>query len=170
MYIDDIAGGRSSESTAQGKDGGFEIKDFSFEVTNKSSIGSATSGAGSGKSGFHEFTVTRPVDPATPGVFQSCCAGKHYKTVVIEMRKAGGEGAAKTYLKYTFALVYVTKINWSGQGDEGPEETITFEYGKLDTQYQPQTDGSGTSAALSPYWKSSTGSAGSCLWCPHSER
>ena len=166
MYIDDMAGGRSSESTAQGKDGEFEIKDFSFDVTNKGSIGSATSGAGGGKAQFHEFSITKQIDSATPSFFKSCCAGAHYKTVVIELRKAGGEGAATTYLKYTFALVYVTKVDWSGPGDEGPEETITFEYGKLDVQYQPQTDGSGISTALSPYWKNSGGSAGSCLWCP----
>jgi type VI secretion system Hcp family effector len=162
MYIDDMIGGR-----AQGKGNEFEISDFSFGVTNRASIGSATSGAGSGKAEFREFTIKRPVDSASPIFFKNCCAGSHYKTVVIQMRKAGGEGSGKPYVQYRFGLVAVKKIDWSGPGDEGPEETITFEYGALEIQYQPQSGGGGVSTALSPYWKNSTGSASGCLWCPH---
>lgn len=35
-----------------------------------------------------------------------------------------------------------TKIDWSGPGDEGPEESITFVYGALKTKYELQTPGS----------------------------
>ena len=81
------------------------------------------------------------------------------------MRKAGGEATPKTYLQYTFKLVFVSNYQWSGRGDKTPSETITFQFGSMDIQYQAQTGGS-TSGTLSPYWKSSTASVGSCLWCP----
>src|SRR5438552_3455385 len=67
----------------------FEIKEWSFDVENKSTIGSATSGAGGGKAEFHEFSISKLVDKASPKFFQNCVAGAHYKTVSLAIRKAG---------------------------------------------------------------------------------
>ena len=56
------------------------------------------------------------------------------------MRKAGGDPQAtgKPFLGFVFETVFTTKIDWSGPGDEGPEESITFVYGKLIVKYWPQ--------------------------------
>lgn len=118
----------------------FEIKDFSFGVENPTTIGSATGGAGAGKCKFNEFTIKKPSDFASPAFFKNCAAGAHYKRVVIEMRKGGGDpnSAGKPFLAFYFETVFTTKIDWSGPGDEGPEESITFVYGKLVVQYIPQ--------------------------------
>lgn len=133
LTIDEITG-------LNGKACAFEIKDFSFGVENPTTIGSATGGAGAGKIKFNEFTVTKTSDSASPLFFKNTATGAHYKTVVLEMRKAGGDPktSGKPFLKFTFETVFTTKINWSGPGDEGPEESITFVYGKLSVQYQPQ--------------------------------
>jgi type VI secretion system secreted protein Hcp len=145
----------------------FEIKDWSFEVTNKTTIGSATTGAGGGKAKFNEFTIKKTTDSALPTFFKNCVAGAHYKSVIIKMRKSGGDpsSAGKAYLTYKFGTVFTTKIDWSGPGDEDPEETVTFVYGKLGVKYKPQKpDGSSTggSTGFSPIgvWSSST-----CTWC-----
>jgi type VI secretion system secreted protein Hcp len=118
----------------------FEIKDFSFGVENPTTIGSATGGAGAGKIKFNEFSIKKTTDSASPAFFKNCCAGAHYKTVIIDMRKAGGDpsGAGKAFLRFRFETVFTTKIDWSGPGDEGPEESITFVYGKLGVMYWPQ--------------------------------
>jgi len=118
----------------------FEIKDFSFGVENPTTIGSATGGAGAGKIKFNEFTIKKTSDKASPAFFRNCCAGAHYKVVQIDMRKAGGEGtgAGKPFMRFRFEVVFTTKIDWSGPGDEGPEESITFVYGKLGVVYIPQ--------------------------------
>jgi type VI secretion system Hcp family effector len=115
----------------------FEIKDFSFSVENPTTIGSATSGAGAGKIKFNEFTITKRIDKASPVLFKSCASGEHYKKVTLQMRKAGGDPstAGKPFLMYSFSTVFTTNIDWSGPGDEGPEESITFVYGKLGIQY-----------------------------------
>jgi type VI protein secretion system component Hcp len=118
----------------------FEIKDFSFGVENPTTIGSATGGAGAGKIKFGEFVIKHTADATSPVLFQNLVAGKHYKTVTIEVRKAGGDpnGAGKPFLQFKFSTVFTTKINWSGPGDEGPEESITFVYGKLRMKYEKQ--------------------------------
>jgi type VI secretion system secreted protein Hcp len=118
----------------------FEIKDFSFGVENPTTIGSATGGAGAGKIKFNEFTIKKTTDKASPLFFKNCCVGAHYKTVTIEMRKAGGDPntAGVPFLQFKFDTVFTTKIDWSGPGDEGPEESITFVYGKLGVKYTVQ--------------------------------
>ena len=59
----------------------------------------------------------------------------------IACRKAGGGTATSTgapYVLFNFGTVFTTKIDWSGPGDEGPEESITFAYGQLQIQYYKQ--------------------------------
>jgi type VI protein secretion system component Hcp len=76
-------------------------------------------------------------ESASPNFFKNCCAGAHYKKVVIEMRKGGGDPdtAGKEFLRFKFDTVFTTKIDAAGPGDEGPEESITFVYGKLGVRY-----------------------------------
>jgi type VI protein secretion system component Hcp len=81
--------GRTKDSYSHDHNSAFEIKDWSFDVTNKSSVGSATGGAGSGKAKFGEFTITKTSDRASPIFFKHCVAGAHYKEVVIHMRHSG---------------------------------------------------------------------------------
>lgn len=117
----------------------FELKDWSFDVSNKTTIGSATGGAGGGKAEFGEFTITKNVDSASPNFFRNCVAGAHYNTVTLACRKAGAEAgkAGAPYLKYTFATVFTTKVAWK-HSDDGPTEDITFVYGQLKIEYFPQ--------------------------------
>jgi type VI protein secretion system component Hcp len=56
------------------------------------------------------------------------------------MRRAG-ETAGREFLRFKFDTVFTTKIDWSGPGDEGPEESVTFVYGKLGIKVTPpETD------------------------------
>jgi type VI secretion system secreted protein Hcp len=132
--------------------GAFEIKDFSFSVENPSTIGSATSGAGAGKAKFNEFEITKTTDRASPQFFKNCVAGIHYKKVQLAMRKAGGDPntAGKEFLRYTFGTVFTTGIDWSGPGDEGPEEKIKFVYGTLQIEYSPQSELGTVETSLKP--------------------
>ena len=54
---------------------------------------------------------------------------------VKTLKAKGEEAAAKEFLRFKFETVFTTKIDWSGPGDEGPEESITFVYGKLGIRY-----------------------------------
>ena len=137
-----VAGETKDEYFKKGpvaKNGAFELKDWSFEVTNKSTIGSATGGAGSGKAEFAEFNITKTTDTASPAFFRNCVAGAHYKTVTLAMRKAGGDpkSAGKPFLLYKFGTVFTTKISWES-GEDAPTEKITFVYGTLEVEYRTQ--------------------------------
>jgi type VI secretion system secreted protein Hcp len=131
--------GETKDSVYKAKNA-FEIKDFQFGVENPTTIGSATGGAGAGKIKFNEFTIKKTTDQASPLFFKNCCVGAHYQTVTISMRKSGGTAdvSGKEFVQFKFDTVFTTKIDWSGPGDEGPEESITFVYGKLGVQYTTQ--------------------------------
>jgi type VI secretion system secreted protein Hcp len=129
------------KGSSSAKNGAFELKDWSFEITNKSTIGSATGGAGGGKTEFAEFNITKTTDSASPAFFRNCVAGAHYKTVTLAMRKAGGDprSAGKPFLMYRFGTVFTTKVSWES-GDDAPTEKITFVYGTLEVEYAPQNE------------------------------
>jgi type VI secretion system secreted protein Hcp len=119
----------------------FEIKDFSFGIESAHSLGSASGGAGAGKAKFNEFTIKKTTDNSSALFLTAMATGIHYDTVVICIRKGGGDAgvsAGKPYLCFSFSTVFVTKVDWSGPGDEGPEESITFVYGKFGVQYKKQ--------------------------------
>jgi type VI secretion system secreted protein Hcp len=133
--------GQSVDSVFLARDGWSQLKDFSFGVENPTTIGSATGGAGGGKAEFAEFTITKTTDVASPAFFKNCCTGAHYKNVTIAMRKPPrdpGSVSTGAYLIFRFQTVFTTKIGWSGPGDEGPEEKITFVYGKFEITYRQQ--------------------------------
>ena len=54
-------------------------------------------------------------------------------------------------MTYTFETVFITKIDWSGPGDEGPEEQVTFVYGKLVVQSDGQ-NANGTTTKVVAGW------------------
>jgi type VI secretion system secreted protein Hcp len=140
--------------------GYFELKDFSFGVENTTTIGSATTGAGAGKIKFNEFTIKKVTDAASPSFFRNCAAGAHYKQVTLAMRKAGGVAqSGKPYLVFSFGTVFCTKIDWSGPGDEGPEESITFAYGALDIAYASQKADGSLEPLKSSAWNQMTNKA-----------
>jgi type VI secretion system secreted protein Hcp len=124
------------------------VNDFSLGVENPTTIGSATGGAGAGKAKFNEFQIKKTTDNASPVLFKNLAAGAHYKKAVLTVRKPG---SAKPYMTYTFETVFTTKIDWSGPGDEGPEESISFVYGKLVVQ-SDGTNADGKTATVTSGW------------------
>jgi type VI protein secretion system component Hcp len=133
----------------------FEINTWSFGIENPTSIGSATSGAGSGKAKLNEFTIKKVIDSASPAFFRNCVAGAHYKKVTLEMRKAGGDpqSSGKPFLTYTFYTVFTTGINYDNGDDVGPGEEIKFQYGVVVIKYQKQkADGTADGVPFMKGW------------------
>ncbi len=106
-----------------------QLSAFAMETENVVSIGSATSGAGAGKVKFDPLTITRNFDAASPALFQLCAAGSHLKQVQLIVSRTGAAGAApKPFLVFTFSLVFVQNVSWSGSADgNGVTETINLE-------------------------------------------
>jgi type VI secretion system secreted protein Hcp len=145
----DVAG----ESTDSKHTGEIEISSFSFGAHNTTTIGSATGGAGAGKVTFSSFSIMKKTDKTSPLLFQANASGTHYQKCVVTLRKAGGTPVE--YLKYTFGTVFVESIQWSGStgGDDTPTESVSFVYGQLQIDYQPQgADGKAVGGAIHGGW------------------
>jgi type VI secretion system secreted protein Hcp len=116
----------------------FEIEDYSFDIEQTLSIGSQSTGAGTGRCQFNPFSITRKIDCASAHFFKMACSGKTFQTVGLGLRKsAGNDAAGVMYLAFTFKLVAVKTVSWA-HDDEAPKETVTFEYGGVIVQYAPQ--------------------------------
>lgn len=137
-----------------------QIEAFSFGIHNTVSIGSATGGAGAGKARFSEFKITKAVDRASPNLLLYAGRGAHITQLDLYLRKADGgqQGADAVFLQYSFKLVAVSTIDWSGSaGDDTVKEEVTFEYGALQITYQPDQKGA-TSSGSWDVVKNGTGS------------
>jgi type VI secretion system secreted protein Hcp len=167
-FLSMVTGGKAvvgeSQDATFGKDS-FEIKDFSFDVENHTTIGSATGGAGAGKVKFNEFTIKKLVDKASPALFQYMASGSHFEKVILSCRKAGGgtgTGTGKAFLIYEFATVFITSIEHELEGEEGnesPEETIEFVYGALQIKYAVQDAKGQLGAPVQGTWSQVTNKA-----------
>lgn len=135
--------GETQDKTFKSPPGGgpaaFELIKWSFGASNTATISSATGGAGAGKAEFDAFSITKPVDQATPYLFQTACVGGHYDQVTLWLRKSGGSqtDAGKPYVQWTFKMMFIEKMSWSS-GDDQPTEDIQFRYGAIQFVYTPQ--------------------------------
>ena len=139
LKIDGVPG----ESTDSANAGSIEIYSFSWGASNPVTVGSGTTGSGGGKVVLSSFNVMKKTDKSSPKLFSACCAGNHFATATVTMRKAGGQ--QNVFLTYEFKQVFVESIQWSGSsgGDDSPAESVSFAYGAVTTKYTPQKkDGS----------------------------
>jgi type VI secretion system secreted protein Hcp len=149
--------GKSTQPQGETTDKFFSTKNaleclsVSFGVAQAETTSSAGTGSGAGKVKFEEIQIEKYVDLASVPLYQACCAGAHFPTVMLANRKAGGSNLL--YLQYIFRMVFVTGINWSGGGgDEMPKETIKFKFGVMGIQYARQLPTGGAGVPISAYW------------------
>jgi type VI secretion system secreted protein Hcp len=138
------------ESTRKGFEGWIEIDYFDFNIQQKLTIGSQTTGAGAGKVTFSTFQVRKQPDSSSPLLFQACAAGSPWEKVYLALNKAGGDKAV-TYLRFEFQLVALSSVQWTGDTDNGdtPSEVLGFMYGALHVTYTPQkVDGTAGAAVV----------------------
>ena len=113
--------------------------------TKQQGTGHVGTGAGAGKVVVSDMSITRHLDKASPLLYLACCTGKHFDTVLLTCRKAGGENQVE-YLKITLNGVFVSSVQSGGSDtDDRPSETITLNFAKWKTDYTPQdAKGAGT--------------------------
>lgn len=119
----------------------FEAISFELGAENSINIGSISSGGGTGKATFKEFTLSKYTDTASCGLFANLCEGKHFPDCVVELRRSGGAPGTSgvTFLKFEMKLVMVQEISWSGSsGDDPCEESVTLQFGAIQITYFQQ--------------------------------
>lgn len=125
-------------------------------------IGSTTTGAGSGKAKLKELVIEKSVDKLSRSLFAISVTGGHLARMQLYVRKVGGAptAGAKPYLVYGFDMVFISEIDWSGSsGDEEPLERVTFAYGALALGYYPLKPDGTFDTAVKTNWSQVTNSA-----------
>ncbi len=161
LWIDGIPG----EATRQGYEKWIEVESFSWGANNRANVASGTGGMGAGRADVTSFFVTKLTDASSPILFESCCTGKHLKSLKVVLNKAG-EKSLK-FLTYDFKDVFIDSVQWGGasvgdktqpvyqkadwlppmRANELPSELLSFAFGSVEISYTPQT---ATGAAGSP--------------------
>ena len=104
-----------------------EISSVQWGAPNAANIGSATGGAGAGKVRFHDLTITRTTDAASPKLMQACASGQHFSTVRFV-------NAGRTII---FSDVMIDSCRKSGGQRDVRTETCTLSYAKWDLAGAP---------------------------------
>ena len=119
-----VAGQASIEwVSATGSQKPFAVQSWDWGVETPTTISSATGGAGVGKASFNEFRIQKNIDNVSPVLYKAAATGQNIATLTLRVG---------TQLTYTFSTVFVTKVEQSGEGNDGNEQ-VTFVFGKLRT-------------------------------------
>lgn len=88
------------------------------------------------------FTIIKQVDKASPSLFANAATGTSIPSAVITIRKAGR--GQQEFMTITLSNVFVSSVAEAGaSGDEGPTESVTFNFSSVSITYVPQNaDGS----------------------------
>ena len=149
IYLQVDSGAVKGEATAVGFEEQIVLDSFQLGANNPTSIGTG-GGAGSGKVTLSNFTVSKRTDTSSVPLFLACCKGTHFENAVVTVRRAGGEQIK--HLTYTFNVLFVEDISWSGGAGDEPMETISFAYGSVSMAYTPQNSLGGADPEIVGVW------------------
>lgn len=139
LKIDGIQG----ESTDDKHKDWMEITSCNWTVDQPTSASASTAGGGSAeRANFHDFTITKELDKASPKLNLACADGTHIKEVILELCRSGSDKLK--YMEYKLSDVIVSSVAVSGSKGI-PTETVTLNYGKIEWIYtqQKRADGGG---------------------------
>jgi type VI secretion system secreted protein Hcp len=115
-----------------------QLLSFGFGVTNTGGAGYG-SGAGTSKSLVQDMHFTKLVDTSSPNLFQAAATGKHFKTAILHVRKAGGDQPVE-YMLYTLNEVFVSAHNITGHDGGGmAQESGSLNFSKIQMDYKLQS-------------------------------
>jgi len=116
-----------------------EVLSWSWGMTNGLSI--SGTGAGQGKTSFHDLSFTHKIDKASPPLMRACATGAHLKEATITRRKTGKGQQEFLVIKMNDVLITAMADGDSSEG--GGVETVSLAFAKVDVEYRPQKpDGS----------------------------
>lgn len=121
LEIDGIQGSSSHN-------GAIDILSWSWGASNPTTVGGG--GAGSGKVSMHDISITKKIDKASPLLYSFAKSGKRVKNMVLTVSNGGSD-----YLKIKMSDVMVSSYGLSGQGNNQPIESVSFNFSKITVDY-----------------------------------
>ena len=114
-----------------------DIASFAFGVNQTGTFATGGKGGGAGKATFHDISLTKSVDKASPKLFQACAKGTHFPKMIITSQKAGD----KPMVYYVLELgdVLISGLHNSGAGDADQlHESFTLNFATAKFTYTEQ--------------------------------
>ncbi len=146
--------GVDGESTDDKHKKEIEILSFSWGVSQQRSASASSAGSlSSQRADFHDFSVVKAIDAASPKLLLACADGTHLKSIRLELCRSGGD--KQPYMEYKFTDVIVTnfKPGGSGHGEALPLEEVSFAYGKAEWAYtQTKVEGGRGAGKIPAGW------------------
>jgi type VI secretion system secreted protein Hcp len=110
-----------------------------FSVLAAEQAGAAARQPGAGKSTFHDFSLTKTLDKASPSLLRWAAIGKHIPTITIEYDNPSADGK---YLEIKLGDVLVSsdQTQASTGSKATPYEAIHLNFATIQFEYTTQTD------------------------------
>jgi type VI secretion system secreted protein Hcp len=115
-----------------------DILDIHFALNQPASMAYG-GGGGTGKADFHDISLTKRFDFASPTLMGFCARGDHIDNGVITLRKAGGEKPLD-YLTIKLEHILISSLTPSGLGSGDGMEHLTLNFAKITMLYDTQTE------------------------------
>jgi len=132
LKIDGISG----ESTDDKHKDWIELLSYKHGMNQPVSAASGTGGRTAQRVNMADFSVMKVLDKASPHLAQACCDGRHIKEVKVELCEASGD--KHTFMVYTMEDVVISGLQpASSQEGDKPQESVTFNFGKIKWEYTP---------------------------------
>jgi type VI secretion system secreted protein Hcp len=152
--------GIPGESTAKGFEKQIEIANYSHGVSQSTDISASSSGgATTGRTMHSDFTITKAIDLASPVLLQRCSDGTHIPSLTLTLVRSGGDNKVP-FMTYTLTNLVVSNVSYGGSKDGLPQESVSFNYGKIDWVYtQQKRAGGGGGGNTTGSWNLETNTA-----------
>lgn len=140
LKIDGIPG----ESNDHKHKGEIDVLSWSWSITNPLR----------GRTTVEDLRVFKPIDAATPLLFDAACGGEPLGTARLYVSKSGGK-QEQDFLQIVLEDVVITSIRAGGNStDPLPTEEIALNFSKIEIEYTEQKDdgtaGKSTKSSCSP--------------------
>lgn len=130
---DDIKG----ECTVNGYDNKIELLSYSHGVAQQITGDPSNTKRTSGKPNHQDFTVTKYLDLASCKLIENCNAATVIPSVKLTVGQTEAD-AVTPIIVYTMTNALVSSISVGGGGGGKPQETVTFNYSKIQWDYKQQ--------------------------------
>ena len=127
MLIQGVAG----DATDPAHKGWIRISSVDWAVSSPTTIGSATGGAGAGKTTGDELHLTIPTGPWSREFVNTLTRGAHFTQVVIEHINTDGRPSYRVAIQ----TLFLTKYQIAATSKAQPEDQITGVFGGFRVEY-----------------------------------
>lgn len=130
---DDIKG----ECAVSGYENKIEILSYSHGVAQQITGDPSNQKRTSGKPNHQDFTVTKFFDLASCPLINACNGATVIPTVKVTVGQ-NEKGNVNPFVIYTLTNALVSSVSVGGGGGSKPQETVTFNYSKIQWDYKQQ--------------------------------